>query len=81
MSLLRLLLTYLMRNDRLVNKLADSKPIRLIARRVAYLLLLARENGLLSKQSYIKRLQNSKDVFKKKLQDLEDEIKKNTPKK
>lgn len=75
MGLFRILFTYLMRNEQLINKLADSKPIRRSAQFIAYLLLRARSHGL-----PLKRLENVKETLKEKIQEVKDEIKKSASK-
>nr|XP_034192873.1 protein NCBP2AS2 homolog [Osmia lignaria] len=81
MGLFRILFTYLMRNEQLINKLADSKPIRRSAQFIAYLLLRGRAHGLpFKRDDYIKHLENAKHTFKEKLQQVKDDIKKNASK-
>lgn len=83
MGIFRLLFAYLMRNEQLINKLADSKPIRRSAQLVAYLLLQSRTRGIplpFNREEIIGRLRSFNRTFREKIQEAKDEMKKNSPK-
>lgn len=83
MGFLRMLFTYLMRNEKLIEKLANSKPIRESARFVAYLILRSRthDNHLpFDREKFAKQLKLFTNTFRQKLQEGKDEMKKNPPK-
>ncbi|KOC70231.1 Uncharacterized protein WH47_08577 [Habropoda laboriosa] len=83
MGILRILLSYLMRNEQLINKLADSKPIRRSAQFVAYLILQSKTHGIpmpFNHEKFIKGLRNFTQTYKEKLKEVKDDMKKNSPK-
>lgn len=71
---------YFVSNEKIINKLADFKPIRQCARFVAHLLLQVRTGNPFLKDEYIKSLGNITNSMKEKLQELKNEIKKYPPK-
>ncbi|CAK9808147.1 Protein NCBP2AS2 homolog [Anthophora plagiata] len=83
MGIFRMIFAYLMRNEQLINKLADTKPIRRSAQFVAYLLLQSKTYGIpmpFNHERWIKRLKTFTETYKKKLKEVEEEMKKNSPK-
>lgn len=77
--MLRIILRYLTHNEQLVQKLAESYPIRRSAQLVAYIFLRGKAKGLenieklqeseMARQFSISRLQNFKTVFIAKIRE------------
>ncbi|XP_076762309.1 protein NCBP2AS2 homolog [Xylocopa sonorina] len=83
MGIIRILLTYLTQNEQLINKLADSKPIRRSAQFVAYLLMQSKQRNIyifINREELIKKLETFSQKLKNKLEDVKSDIKKNQPK-
>lgn len=83
MGFLRMLFTYLMRNEKLIEKLANTKPIRQSAQFVAYLILQSRTHGIhlsFDREKFARQLRLFRNTFRQKLQEAKDEMKKNPPK-
>lgn len=85
MRFFRALFIYLMNNERLINKLAESKPMRRAAQFVVYILartgtLHGTPRPLSNPQEFVKQLRNIAQSFKNDLKKLKDDIKKNPPK-
>lgn len=83
MGFWRILFTYLIHNEQLINKLANTKPIRRSAQFIAYLILQSRTHGISlpfkNQEKFFERLKITKYI-KEKLQEAKNEIKKNSRK-
>lgn len=82
MGFWRILFTYLIHNEQLINKLANTKPIRRSAQFIAYLILQSRTHGIslpFNQEKFFERLKITKYI-KEKLQEAKNEIKKNSQK-
>lgn len=82
MGFWRILFTYLIHNEQLINKLANTKPIRRSAQFIAYLILQSRTHGIslpFNQEKFFERLKIAKYI-KEKLQEAKNEIKKNSRK-
>lgn len=82
MGFWRILFTYLIHNEQLINKLANTKPIRRSAQFIAYLILQSRTHGIslpFNQEKFFERLKITKYI-KEKLQEAKNEIKKNSRK-
>lgn len=83
MGFFRALFAYLIRNEQVINKLADTKPIRRSAQFVAYLLLQSRTHGIplpFNREELVKRFRSITYRLKDKVQEVKNGIKKNSPK-
>lgn len=80
MGLIRLIMQYFINNERLINKLADSKPIRKSAKMLVYILMQRRVMNssykLKSPSEAIKILKNIASNFKQEIKQIKDEMKK-----
>jgi hypothetical protein len=85
MRFLRALFHNLLNNEKLINNLAESRPVRQSAQFVVHLLIKA---GMLdgtrsifsSRQQFVKQLRDIAQRLRQQLEDSKDEFKKNTPK-
>ena len=85
MRFLRALFQYFLNNEHLINRLAESKPIRQSAQFVVYILI---KTGLLhgtrrtisSPRDFVKQLRDIAQQLKKELKETKDDFKKNPPK-
>lgn len=85
MRFLRALFQYFLNNEHLINKLAESKPIRQSAQFVVYILI---KTGMMhgtrrtisSSRDFVKQLQDIAQQLKKQLEETKNEFKKNPPK-
>jgi flagellar biosynthesis protein FlhB len=85
MRFLRALFQYFLNNEHLINKLAESKPIRQSAQFVVYILI---KTGMMhgtrrtisSPRDFVKQLQDIAQQLKKQLEETKNEFKKNPPK-
>lgn len=85
MRLLRVLFQYLLNNERLINKLAESKPIRRSAQFVVYLMIRTgmihgTRRTLSSPRDFVNQLRDVAQQLKRQLEEAKDEFKKNPPK-
>lgn len=83
MGFLRMLFTYLMRNEQLIDKLANTKPIRRSAQFVAYLILQSKTHGIhlpFNRERFVRQLRMFTNTIRQKLEETKNEIKKNPPK-
>lgn len=80
MGLIRLIMQYFMNNERLINKLADSKPIRKSAKFIVYILMrrgmMNSSYKLKSPSEAIQILKNIASNFKKEIKQIKEEMKK-----
>lgn len=68
MGFWRILFTYLIHNEQLINKLANTKPIRRSAQFIAYLILQSRTHGIslpFNQEKFFERLKIAKYIKKK----------------
>ena len=85
MRFLRALFQYFLNNEHLINKLAESKPVRQSAQFVVYILI---KTGMMhgtrrtisSPRDFVKQLQDIAQQLKKQLEETKNEFKKNPPK-
>jgi len=82
---LRALFRYLLNNEQLINKLAESKPVRQSAQFVVYVLIRAGMiNGtrrpLSSPRDFVKQLRDIAEQLKQRLEEGKDGFKKSPPK-
>jgi len=85
MRFLRVLFHNLLNNEKLINNLAESRPVRQSAQFVVHLLIKAgmlngTRNIFSSRQEFVKQLRDIAQRLKQQLEDSKDEFKKNTPK-
>lgn len=80
MGIIRFLMRYLMNNEQLINKLAESKPIRHGARMLVYILtragMISSTHRLKSPKEAIQILKNIATNFKNEIKQVKDEFKK-----
>jgi len=84
MRFLRALFHYFLNNENLINKLAESKPIRQSAQFVVYVLI---KTGMIhgtrtisSPRDFVKQLRDIAQQLKQQLEESKNEFKKNPPK-
>lgn len=85
MRFIRALFQYLLNNEQLINKLAESKPIRQSAQFVVFILfrtglIKMSQRTISSPRDFIKQLRDIAKGLKQELQEPKDELKKNPPK-
>lgn len=85
MGILRFLFRYLLSNEQLINKLAESKPIRKSAQFAVYILIRSgmingTNRSLSNPRDFIRQLQDVAQQLKRQLEHTKDEFKKNPPK-
>ncbi|OAD58180.1 hypothetical protein WN48_00717 [Eufriesea mexicana] len=83
MGFLRMLFAYFLRNESLIDKLSNTKPIRRSAQFVAHLILKSKTHGIylpFDRDKFLERLRNFIQTYEKKLKEAKDEQKKNSPK-
>lgn len=84
MRFLRALFHYFLNNEHLINRLAESKPIRQSAQFVVYVLIrTGMINGtrrISSPRDFVKQLQDIAQQLKQQLEESKNEFKKNPPK-
>lgn len=85
MRFLRALFQYFLNNEQLINRLAESKPIRQSAQFVVYILIRTgmihgTRRTISSPRDFVKQLQDIAQQLKQQLEDAKNEIKKNPPK-
>lgn len=84
MGLIRAIFRYLLNNEELINKLAESKPIRQSAQFVVSILyrtgLIKITRTFSNREEFIKHLRDISESLKRELQESKDMFKKNPPK-
>lgn len=84
MGLIRAIFRYLLNNEELINKLAESKPIRQSAQFVVSILyrtgLIKITRTFSNREEFIKHLRDIAESLKRELQESKDVFKKNPPK-
>jgi len=85
MRFLRAIFHYLLNNEQLINRLAESKPIRQSAQFVVYILIRTgmihgTHRTLSSPREFVKQLKDITEELKRQLEKAKDELKKNPPK-
>lgn len=84
MRFFRALFVYLMNNERLISRLAESKPMRRAAQLVVYILartgtLHGPPRSISNPQEFMKVLKNIAQTFKEDFRKIKDDIKKKPP--
>lgn len=85
MRFLRVLFQYFLNNEHLINRLAESKPIRKSAQFVVYILIRTgiihgTRRTISSPRDFVKQLRDIAQQLKQQVEDAKNEIKKNPPK-
>ncbi|KAL6440547.1 hypothetical protein ACFW04_003210 [Cataglyphis niger] len=85
MRFLRVLFHYFLNNENLINKLAESKPIRQSAQFVVYVLIRTgmihgTRRTISSPRDFVKQLQDIAQQIKQQLEEKKNDFKKNPPK-
>lgn len=85
MRFLRALFQYFLNNEQLINKLAESKPIRQSAQFVVYILyktglIKMTQRTISSPRDFVKQLRDIAEGLKRELRESKDGLKKDPPK-